>query len=136
MFKSIKAAAAAAALFIGLMAHTGPAQAQRWDGWYGFGWGGAGWSGAGLRSAVLPGVHWAGRWGGRAGPGRPVGWGEPWGWSYYRTDLPASSWGSDWPGYSNAGYGDCYQRRSVWTQWGWRRQWVNVCPGWGGGWGW
>jgi hypothetical protein len=67
-----------------------------------------------------------------------VGWGEPWGWSYYRTDLPASSWDTGRPYYDGASYGDCYQRRRMWTQWGWRRQWVNVCPGWGadGGWGW
>jgi hypothetical protein len=139
MSKSIKAAAATGALLIGVMAHSGAAQAQRWDGWHGFGWGGGG-----FRGAVLPGVGWAGRWGGRGGPGRPVGWGQPWGWSYYRTDLPAYSpgygagngWG--WPGYANAAYGDCYQIRRVWTHWGWRRQWVNVCPGWSGdgGWGW
>lgn len=142
MSKTIKAAVATGALLIGLIAPFDVAQAQPWDGWQGFGWGGgwagAGWGGAGLRGAVLPGVHWAGRWGGRAGPGRPVGWGQPWGWSYYRTDLPASSWGGGGPSYANAGYGDCYQRRRVWTQWGWRRQWVNVCPGWGDGgdWGW
>ena len=89
MSKVIKAAAATGALLIGLIAHSGASQAQRWDGWHGFGWGGGG-----FRGAVLPGVGWAGRWGGRGGWGRPVGWGQPWGWSYYRTDLPAYS-----PGY-------------------------------------
>jgi hypothetical protein len=131
MSKSIETAAAAAALLIGLIAYSGAAQAQPWDGWHGFGWGGGGFHGA-----ILPGVHWAGRWGGRGGWGRPAGWGQPWGWSYYRTDLPAyagSGWGGGWPDYANAGYGDCYQLRRAWTQWGWRRQWVNVCDG---GWGW
>ena len=94
MSKTIKAAAATGALLIGLMAHSGVAEAQRWDGWRGFGWGGGGFQGA-----ILPGVGWAGRWGGRGGWGRPVGWGQPWGWSYYRTDLPAYS-----PGYG-AGVG-------------------------------
>ncbi|HEY8125731.1 MAG TPA: hypothetical protein VIF88_09955 [Methylocystis sp.] len=123
MSKSIKAAAATGALLIGLMAHSGFAEAQRWDGWHGFGWGGGGFHGA-----VLPGVGWAGRWGGRAGPGRPVGWGQPWGWSYYRTDVPAYSPGygagndGGWPGYSNAGYGDCHQLRRVRIHGGWRRQ--------------
>lgn len=140
MSLSIKAAAVTGALLIGLSAHAGVAQAQPWDGWRGFGWGGGPWpgvgwgaGGAGLRGAVLPGVHWAGRWGGRAGPGRPVGWGQPWGWSYYRTDLPASSWGGGWPNYGDAGYGGCYQLRRAWTRWGWRRLWTNVCDG---GWGW
>ncbi|MBG0798904.1 hypothetical protein IYX23_14645 [Methylocystis sp. L43] len=141
MSNVIKAAAATGALLIGLIAHSGASQAQRWDGWHGFGWGGGG-----FRGAVLPGVGWAGRWGGRGGWGRPVGWGQPWGWSYYRTDLPAYSpgygagvgSGGGWPSYANAGYGDCYQIRRVWTHWGWRRQWMNVCRGWGGdgGWGW
>ena len=70
MSKSIKAATVTGALLIGLMAHTGVAQAQRWDGWHGFGWGGGGFQGA-----ILPGVGWAGRWGGRGGYGRPAGWG-------------------------------------------------------------
>jgi hypothetical protein len=136
MSRSIKAAVATGALLIGLMVDAGVAKAQLWDGWHGFGWGGGG-----FRGAVLPGVHWAGRWGGRAGPGRPAGWGQPWGWSYYRTDLPAYSprygAGRSMP-YSNAGYGDCHQLRRVWTQRGWRRQWANLCPGGGGddGWGW
>jgi hypothetical protein len=139
MSKLIKAAAATGALLIGLIVHSSASQAQRWDGWRGFGWGGGGFHGA-----ILPGVGWAGRWGGRGGWGRPVGWGQPWGWSYYRTDLPAYSpgygagYGWGWPSYATAGYGDCYQIRRVWTHWGWRRQWMNVCPGWGGdgGWGW
>ncbi|MFO1124300.1 MAG: hypothetical protein U1E25_02715 [Methylocystis sp.] len=137
MSKLIKAAAAASALFLILTAQSGVAQAQPWDGWHGFGWGGGGWrdlgwGGAGLRGAVLPGVHWAGRWGGRAGPGRPEGWGQPWGWSYYRTDLPASSWGGGAPYYGDGG---CVQLRRAATPRGWRRQWVNVCSG-DGGWGW
>ncbi|MFO1101956.1 MAG: hypothetical protein U1E20_03505 [Methylocystis sp.] len=123
----------AGALLIGLTAHSGVARAQPWDGWHGFGWDGVGRSGVGVRGAILPGVHWAGRWGGRAGPGRPAGWGEPWGWSYYRTDLPASSWGGGWPDDGNAGHGGCYQLRRAWTQWGWRRQLVNICDT---GWGW
>jgi len=146
MSKLIKAAATAGALLLVLTAQSGVAQAQPWDGWHGFGWGGGGWrdfgwGGAGLRGAVLPGVHWAGRWGGRAGPGRPEGWDQPWGWSYYRTDLPAYSprYGAarSLP-YYNAGYGDCHQLRRVWTHRGWRRQWANLCPGGGGdgGWGW
>jgi hypothetical protein len=126
MSKLIKAAAAAGALLISVTAHSGVAQAQPFDGWHGFGWGGGGFQGA-----ILPAVHWAGRWGGRAGPGRPVGWGQPWGWSYYRTDLPAYSTGN----YTNAVYGECYQLRRAATPRGWRRQWVNVCSG-DGGWGW
>ena len=127
---ALKATAAAGALLLGLTAHSAAARAQPFDGWHGFGWGGGGFHGA-----VLPGVHWAGRWGGRDFPGRPVGWGQPWGWSYYRTDLPASSWDTEWPSYGGAGYDGCYQRRLMWTRWGWRRQWVNLCWG-AGGWGW
>ncbi|MGD9656232.1 MAG: hypothetical protein AB7U61_01105 [Methylocystis sp.] len=137
MSKSIKAAAAATgALLIGLIAHSSVAEAQPLDGWRGFGWGGGGFHGA-----ILPGVGWAGRWGGRGGWGRPVGWGQPWGWSYYRSGPPAysgSGWGAGWPYYGDAGYGGCYQRHRMWTRWGWRRLWVNVCWGDGGwgGWGW
>ncbi|MGD9539609.1 hypothetical protein [Methylocystis sp.] len=144
MSKSIKMAVATGGLLIGLMAQSGVARAQPWDGWRGFGWGGGaspgfGWGGGGQRGAILPGVHWAGRWGGRAGPGRPAGWGQPWGWSYYRTDLPAysgSGWGGGSPYYGAAGYDGCYQLRRAWTRWGWRRIWANVCWsgwGWGGG---
>jgi hypothetical protein len=68
MSKLIKAAAATGALLMGLIVHSGASQAQRWDGWRGFGWGGGG-----FRGAVLPGVGWAGRWGGQGGWGRPVG---------------------------------------------------------------
>ncbi len=137
MSKLIKAAAATGALLIGLTAHSGVAQAQRWDGWHGFGWGGGGFQGA-----ILPGVHWAGRWGGRAGSGRPVGWGQPWGWSYYRTDLPAYSPGRadgrGWPSYTNAGYGDCYQLRRVCDPLGLATPMGERLLGRGGdgGWGW
>ncbi|MGJ0504403.1 MAG: hypothetical protein ACR65X_11830 [Methylocystis sp.] len=131
MSKSIKASAATGALLIGLMAHAGVAKAQRWDGWHGFGWGGGG-----FRGAALPGVGWAGRWGGRGGSGHPAGWGQPWGWSYYRTGLPARGGsGGDGPFYSNVGDGGCRQLRRTRTQWGWRRQWVDVCGG-GGAWDW
>ena len=52
-------------------------------------------------------------------------------------------WGWGWPYYNSVAYSGCYQLRTVWTNWGWRRQWVNVCGngydgygGWNGGWGW
>ena len=55
----------------------------------------------------------------------------------YGAGLIGAGWG--WPYYSNISYNSCYQLRTVWTNWGWRRQWVNVCwdgyGGWGGGWG-
>lgn len=147
MSKSIKTAAATAVLLIGLTAHSEVAEAQRWDGWHGFGWGGGG-----FRGAVLPGVGWRGGWGGDGGGwGRPAGWGRPWGWSYYRPwrrpwygpGVIGAGAGWGWPYYSNVASDSCYQLRPVWTYWGWRRQWVNVC--WGGyggyggsngGWGW
>jgi len=140
MPRSISAALATGALLIGLMAHSGVAEAQRWDGWRGFGWGGGGFQGA-----ILPGDGWAGGWGGRGGWGRPEGWGQPWGWSYYRIGRRGYSpgygagvgWGEGWPS-SDAGYRACAQLRRVRTNGVWRRQRVNVCSGWGGdgGWGW
>lgn len=135
MFRSITAPAAAGLLLFGLTAHSGVAEAQRWDGWHGFGWGGGD-----FRGAILPGVGWAGGWGGRGGWGRPEGWGQPWGWSYYRMQprphaprRSASVGGAEgWPDASSAGYGACRQLRRVRISGVSRRRWENVCVGWGG----
>ncbi len=92
-----------------------------------------------------PGVGgWRGGWGG-GWRGAGWGWRRPWAgyyrpwrraWPWYGAGLIGAGWG--WPYYSNIGYNSCYQLRTVWTNWGWRRQWVNVCwDGYSGGWsGW
>lgn len=130
----------------------------------GFGHGGFGGFRGGIASGGWRGANfggfrggWGGGWGGRHWGG---GWGynRPWrpyyrraywggGWPWYGAGLVGAGLGWGWPYYFNAGYyGDsCYRLRRVWTSWGWRRQWVNVCDGWnysgagyngwGGGWG-
>jgi hypothetical protein len=101
------------------------------------GWRGGGWGGR----------HWGGGWGGHHwGHYRPWAYHRPFyrraywgGWPWYGAGFAGASWGyGGWPYYSNVGYySGCYRLRRVWTDWGWRRQWVNVCGGWGGyGWGW
>ena len=107
--------------------------------------GGAMLGGGGFRAAArrrLVRRPCGGGWGGRHWGGDGGGWGSrhwgyhhPWhraywgGWPWYGAGLI----GAGWPYYPNVGYyGDsCYRLRRVWTDWGWRRQWVNVCDGWG-----
>ncbi len=173
-YQGLKIATATAALMIGLLAHTGAADAQaqaggfrgggdseaavsvaadgaaadcgggwrgaQFGGWRGgvVGWRGGGWGG--VLGGGWGGRHWGGGWGGWGG--RHVGYYRPWrraywgGWPWYGAGLAGAGLGYGWPYYSNVGYygGDsCYRLRRVWTNWGWRRQWVNVCDGWGYG---
>ena len=110
------------AAFIGL-AFTPTTASARMGGFHGGGFHGGGFHAGGFR-------------GGWAGGGFRPGWGGGW-HRGFRPGFPlvgaavglglaASSpwWG--YPGYY--GYGDgCLAPRRIWTAWGWRTRWVNVC---------
>ena len=109
------------AAFIGL-AFTPTSASARMGGFHGGGFHGGGFHGGGFRGGFAGGgfrhggFHHHGFRGGFPFVGAAVGLG-----------LAAASypyWG--YPGYY--GYGDgCLVPRRVWTPYGWRRHWINVC---------
>ncbi|WP_363345823.1 hypothetical protein [Methylocystis echinoides] len=122
--------------------------------------------GGGFRGAVIPGGFRTGLDGrgligrppGAQGwNGRPVGWPNtgwrnpghvgPGGWAWRRNRgyrhwpfYAGLGWGGlGWPYYyADLGYDSCYRPRLIYTRWGLRRVWVNVCDpynGWDYTWG-
>src|SRR5262245_51114816 len=130
------------AAFIGL-AFTADSASARPGGGGGFRGGGGGFHGGGFGGGGFRGgFAGSGFRGGWSGGGFRTGWaGRPgWGGGWHRgfrpgfplvgaavgLGLTASSpwWG--YPGYY--GYGDgCLVPRRIWTSWGWRTRWVNIC---------
>lgn len=123
------------AAFIGLTFASDSASARPGGGGFrgGGGFHAGGFHGGGFRGGFTGG-GFRGGWAGRPG------WGGGWHGGFrhhgFRPGFPlvgaavglglAAS--SPWWGYQGYGYGDgCLVPQRIWTSWGWRTRWVNVC---------